>query len=102
MAKSRFVVRSRSSLHLSVSVTAMRRVRRHSLLLVSHGKIAITRRGLVDKRIWRIGMPPPVANTEIATRKHKLSSTVVYTGRGQSVRNNYYQCHSVVLLTVCA
>lgn len=91
-------------MHLSVSVTAMQRVRGRSLLLVSHGKIAITRRGLVDKRIWRIGMPPPVANTEIATRKHKLSSTVVYTGRelAPSVRNNYYQCRSIVLLTVCA
>jgi len=88
-------------LRLFVRVVAMRRVRRHSPLLMSHAKIAITRRVLVDKRIWRIDTPPPVAKTETATVP--ISSRGYIRGSGalpKVYNNNFYQCHSVVLLTI--
>lgn len=99
--RSVFGYRSRSSSPLFVRVAIrMRRVRRRSPLLVPRGKIAITRRDLGDKRIWRIDTLPPVANTETATKLHETSSpfpryVYIHTGFGNLLKMYYHQFHSV-------
>lgn len=70
--------RSKSSLRQFVRVAAMRR--RRNPPLVPHVKIAISRQALADKRIWRIGTPPPVANTETVTKETRALDSCKYAG----------------------